>query len=43
MHGAARRYKMEVKAINDSRKQEGKEPKKATSVEMDNFQDPQVR
>ena len=43
MHGAAREYKEKVKNFNDSRQQEGKEPKKPRSVEMDNFQNPQVR
>ena len=43
LHGAARGYKAQVKTVNDKRIQEGKEPKKPKSVEMDNFQDPQVR
>lgn len=43
MHCKARRYKKEVKDYNDSRQQEGKEVKKPKSVEMDNFQNPQVR
>lgn len=44
MHGKAREYKEDVKNYNDSRKQKGKEViRKPISVEMNNFQDPQVR
>jgi hypothetical protein len=43
MHGNARKYKEQVKTYNDSRKQEGKKNKKPKSVEMNNFQNPQVR
>jgi hypothetical protein len=43
MHGNARKYKEQVKDYNDSRQQQGKEAKIARFVEMDNFQDPQVR
>ena len=42
LHESARNYKEKVKIYN-SKRRPGKEPKKARSVEMDNFQDPQVR
>jgi len=42
MHGDARKYKERVKDYNDSRQQEGKKAKKPKSVEMDNFQNPQI-
>ena len=43
MHGNARKYKEQVKTYNDSRKEKGKEVRKPKSVEMNNFQNPQVR
>jgi hypothetical protein len=43
MHGNARKYKEQIKTYNDSRKEEGKRVKKPKFVEMNNFQDPQVR
>jgi len=42
MHGNARKYKEKIKDYNDSRQQEGKEPKRSKNVEMDNFQNPQI-
>ena len=43
LHRNARNYKEQVKTYNDSRQQEGKEAIKSKSVEMNNFQNPQVR
>ena len=43
MHRNARDYKEQVKTYNDSRKLEGKKERKSKSVEMNNFQNPQVR
>jgi len=41
LHESARKYKEQVKIYN-SNKQPEKEPKQARSVEMNNFQDPQI-
>lgn len=43
LHANARRYKEQLKIFNKKRDDEGKEPKAAQSVEMNNFQEPQVR
>jgi len=42
LHESARNYKERVKIFNIEHNREGREPRKAKSVEMDNFQDPQV-
>jgi len=41
LHESARKYKEEMKIYN-SRRRAGRAPQKALSVEMDNFQDPQI-
>ena len=43
MHSNARKYKEQAKDCNYRRQQEGKQLKKPKSVEMNNFQNPQVR
>ena len=42
MHDISRDYKSEIKKINIQRQKEGKTPLKRRTVEMDNFQGPQV-
>jgi len=41
LHDSAKTYKEQMKIYN-SKRRAGKEPKKVRSVEMDNFQDPQI-
>ena len=43
MHQEARKYKQDMKDFNYRRWIKGKPPRKRRTVEMDNFQDPQVR
>ena len=43
LHENAKKYKEKVRISNNRKIQEGREPRKPKSVEMDNFQDPQVR
>ncbi|KAF8816851.1 hypothetical protein BYT27DRAFT_7181309 [Phlegmacium glaucopus] len=42
LHEKAREYKKQVKIFNTKKTREGEEPRKAKSVEMTNFQDPQI-